>query len=276
MGDGNGSAPGDAPGGEFGDGRPGEIDPVAMARRDLKKALPRRFYAEAAIGPATGGGFAVLLDGRPVRTPAKAAFAVPSEALAQALAAEWRAQGEIIEPDTMPITRLVNSALDGVATAREATLDAVAKFAETDLVCYRAGEPAALVAAQATAWDPVLAFARDALDAHFVLAEGVMYVAQPEAALAAVRRALDTEATGPAGALRLAALSVMTSLTGSVLLALAVARGRIDAAEAWRAAHVDEDHQSAIWGHDAEAAARRALRWRDMQAAVEIAALTAT
>ena len=259
-----------------GDGRPAEIDPVAMARRDLKKALPRRFYAEVAIGPASGGGFAVLLDGRPVRTPAKAAFAVPGEALAGALAAEWRAQGEIIEPDTMPITRLVNSALDGVATAREATLDAVAKFAETDLVCYRAGEPAALVAAQAAAWDPVLAFARDALDARFILAEGVMYVAQPDAARAAVRRALEAEATGPSGVLRLAALSVMTSLTGSVLLALAVARGRMDAAEAWRAAHVDEDHQSAIWGQDAEAAARRALRWRDMQAAVEVAVLTAT
>ncbi len=259
-----------------GDGRPAEIDPVAMARRDLKKALPRRFYAEAAAGPGADGGFAVLLDGRPVRTPAKLAFAVPNEALAEALAAEWRAQGEIIEPDTMPLTRLVNSALDGVARAREATLAEVAKFAETDLVCYRAGEPAALVAAQAAAWDPVLAFAHDALGARFVLAEGVMYVAQPEATLAAVRHALEAEAAGSTGALRLAALSVMTSLTGSVLLALGVTRGAMEVADAWSAAHVDEDHQIAIWGHDAEAAARRQTRWRDMEAAATIATLTAS
>ena len=258
-----------------GDGRPAEIDPVAMARRDLKKALPRRFYTEASIGAAAAGGFAVLLDGRPVRTPAKAALAVPSESLAEALAAEWRAQGEIIEPQSMPLTRLVNSALDGVAGAREATIAEVAKFAETDLVCYRAGEPTALVAAQAEAWDPVIAFARDALGAQFVLAEGVMFVAQTASTLAAVRHALEAETAGPAGALRLAALSVMTSLTGSVLLALGVARGSIDAAAAWRAAHVDEDHQIAIWGHDAEAASRRDQRWRDMEAAVVVLATTA-
>ena len=258
-----------------GDGRPAEIDPIAMARRDLKKALPRRFYAAAAIGPAPDGGFAVLLDGRPVRTPAKGTLAVPNETLADVIAAEWRAQGEIIEPDTMPLTRLVNSALDGVARAREATITEVAKFAETDLVCYRAAEPAALVAAQAAAWDPVLAFARHDLGARFVLAEGVMYVAQPEPALAAVRLAIEAEAKGPSGALRLAALSVMTSLTGSVLLALGVARGRMDVSEAWRAAHVDEDHQSAIWGQDAEAATRRDLRWRDIGAAAMVSALTA-
>ena len=190
-----------------------------------------------------------------------------SEALAEALAAEWRAQGEIIEPDTMPLTRLVNSALDGVARAMEATIEEVAKFAETDLVCYRASQPATLVAAQAAAWDPMLAFARGALGSRLICAEGVMYVEQPQDARFAVRGAVETEATGASGALRLAALSVMTSLTGSVLLALAVARGRLDAAEAWRAAHVDEDHQLVIWGHDAEAAARRAQRWRDMEAA---------
>ena len=257
-----------------GDGRPAAIDPVAMARRDLKKALPRRFYAEARIDPAATGGFAVLLDGRPVRTPAKALLAVPNEALAEALAAEWRAQGEIIEPDTMPMTRLVNSALDGVAGARAATLDEVAKFAETDLVCYRAAEPAALVTAQAVAWNPVLAFARDDLGAHFLLAEGVIYVAQPKTALAAVRAALEMETAGSSGSLRLAALSVMTSLSGSLLLALAVARGAMDVAAAWSAAHVDEDHQISLWGQDGEAAARRERRWCDMTAAANVAALT--
>lgn len=250
------------------------IDPVAMARRDLKKLLPRRFYVSVEIAPAAEGGFAVSLDGRPVRTPAKAALTVPSEALAAALAAEWRAQTEIIEPDTMPLTRLVNSALDGVAGARDVTIAEVAKFAETDLVCYRAGEPDALVAAQSTAWDPVLAFAREMLDARFVCAEGVIYVVQPESARTAVRRALEAETSGASGSLRLAALSVMTSLTGSVLLALAVARGKFDAATAWRAAHVDEDHQTMAWGHDAEAAARRERRWRDMEAAAFVMATT--
>lgn len=259
-----------------GDGRPGAIDPVAMARRDLKKALPRRFYEAVAIGAAPDGGFAILLDGRPVRTPAKGALAVPDEALAEALAVEWRAQGDIIEPDTMPLTRLVNSALDGVAHARAATIREVAKFAETDLVCYRAEEPIALVAAQSKAWDPVLAFARDDLGAHLLVTTGVTYLPQPAPALAAVRHAIETDADGPSGALRLAALSVMTSLTGSVLLALAVARGLIAVADAWHAAHVDEDHQIAIWGHDAEAAARREMRWRDMQAAATIATLPAS
>lgn len=248
------------------------IDPVAMARRDLKKALPRRFYA-AAIAAPVPDGWAVLLDGRPVRTPAKALLALPSAALAEAVAAEWGAQGEIIDPDSMPLTRLVNSALDGVAAAREATVAEVAKFAETDLTCYRAGEPPALVAAQAAAWDPVLVFAREALGARFVLAEGVMYVPQPAETLAAVRRAAEAEAAGTAGPLRLAALSVMTSLTGSVLLALAVARGAMRAEAAWRAAHVDEDHQAAIWGQDAEAAERRVRRWRDMAAAALVSDL---
>ena len=258
-----------------GDGRPAEIDPVAMARRDLKKALPRRFYTSAGTAPAAEGGFAVLLDGRRVRTPAKSVLVVPSEALAEALVAEWLAQGEIIEPDTMPLTRLANSALDGVAHARDETIAEVAKFAETDLVCYRAGEPATLVAAQSAAWDPVLAFARDTLQARFICADGVMYVSQPEPALAAVRRALEAEAAGPAGDLRLAALSVMTSLTGSVLLALAVSLGHLSAAAAWRAAHVDEDHQIAIWGQDADAAARREGRRRDMEAAAFVARITA-
>lgn len=255
---------------ERGDGRPADIDPVAMARRDLKKALPRRFFTTVGIGCTPEGGFSVLLDERPVRTPAKALLAVPSRPLAEALAAEWRAQGEIIEPDTMPLTRLVNSALDGVTRAREATIAEVAKFAETDLVCYRASEPGALVEAQAAAWDPIVAFARDTLGARFVLAEGVMYVAQPDATLAAVRQALEAEVAGPSGALRLAAISVMTSLTGSVLLTLAVARKRIGAPDAWIAAHVDEDHQTAIWGHDAEATMRRKMRWRDMEAAATV------
>ncbi len=242
------------------------IDPVRLARRDLTKALPRRFYADVTSGPAAEG-FGIFLDGKAVRTPAKAFLSLPTATLAAALAVEWRAQGEIIDPDTMPLTRLANSAIDGVASAMEATAAEVAKFAETDLVCYRAGEPVALVEAQAAAWDDVLAFAREDLGGRFICAEGVMFVAQPETALASVRRAVEVIAAAPSGSFRLAALSVMTNLTGSVLLALAIVRERMSVEAAWAAAHVDEEYQERLWGADKEAANRRERRWRDMEAA---------
>jgi chaperone required for assembly of F1-ATPase len=249
------------------------VDPIEMARRDLKRALPRRFFAEVATGPLAGGGFGVLLDGKPVRTPAKALLAVPTAALAEALAEEWRAQGEIIDPAAMPITRLVNSAIDGVAGAVEPTIGEIARFADTDLVCYRAADPAALVAAQARAWDPVLAFARRDLGAAFTCAEGVMYVSQSETALRAVRTAVEAVANGPGGPVRLAALHVLTSIAGSVLIALALTRGVLTGAEAWSAAHIDEDFQADIWGADSEAMQRRANHQRDFEAATRVLAL---
>jgi chaperone required for assembly of F1-ATPase len=187
---------------------------------------------------------------------------VPTRALAEALAVEWEAQGERIDPATMPLTRLVNSVLDGV-TGREAEVRGdVAKYAASDLLCYRAEGPAELVRRQAEAWDPVLAWAREALGARLVLGEGVVPVAQPSAATAAVEGAL-----AELDAFSLAAHYVMTTLTGSALLALAHARGRLTAEEAWAAAHVDEDWQISQWGEDAEAKARRDRRWAEMQAA---------
>ena len=249
------------------------IDPVAMARRDQQKALPKRFYKQATAEPRDGA-FALLLDGRPARTPARAALSLPTRAAAEAIAAEWAAQGEFIDPASMPMTRLVNSAIDGVSRAMAETAAEVVKFAGSDLVCYRAGEPDKLAIAQAQAWNPALDFARDKLGARLVLAEGVMFVAQPEEALAAVARAVEAIAdAGMAGPLRLAALNVMTSLTGSAVLALAVAQGAMSAEEAWRAAHVDEDFQIQAWGADAEAAERRERRWLDMQAAARLCAL---
>jgi chaperone required for assembly of F1-ATPase len=197
-----------------------------------------------------------------MRTPAKQELAVPTRALAEALAVEWEAQGERIDPATMPLTRLVNSVLDGV-TGREAEVRGdVAKYAASDLLCYRAEGPAELVRRQAEAWDPVLAWAREALGARLVLGEGVVPVAQPSAATAAVEGAL-----AELDAFSLAAHYVMTTLTGSALLALAHARGRLTAEEAWAAAHVDEDWQISQWGEDAEAKARRDRRWAEMQAA---------
>ncbi|WP_158807659.1 ATP12 family chaperone protein [Beijerinckia sp. L45] len=244
------------------------IDPVTMARRDLQKTLPKRFYTEVAVGPHERG-HALLLDGKPVRTPAKDHLVLPTAELAERLAAEWRAQTELIDPATMPLTKLANSAIDGVAKTLDATAAEVAKFAETDLVCYRAGGPAPLVAAQSAMWDPILAFAHEALGARFLCVEGVMYVAQPEPARLAVAQAVDAIAKGPSGALKLAALNVMTTLTGSVLTALAVARTHLTAEEAWATAHVDEDFQARFWGTDADAIARRERRWRDMAAAAE-------
>ncbi len=248
------------------------IDPVAMARRDMQKTLPRRFYKDVAV-TAQEGGFGPVLDGKPVRTPAKGPLVVPTRGLAEAIATEWAGQGEIIDPGTMPLTRLVNSALDGVAKTMAETAAETAKFAESDLVCYRAADPATLVAAQAAAWDPVLDFAREKLGATFVSTQAVMFVTQPEAALAAVRAAVAAIVDAPAGPLRLAALSVMTSLTGSVLMALAVAHGAMTADAAFAAAHVDEDYQMRHWGADEDALARLARRRSEMLAAAKVYAL---
>lgn len=246
-----------------------ERDPVKAARRDMKRSLPKRFYAEVAVEPAEGG-FAVLLDGKPVHTPARARFAVPSRALAEALAEEWRAQAQAIDPAKMPMTRLVNSALDGVAREMAAVAAEIVRYAASDLVCYRAGEPKNLTQAQDDAWNPVLDFFREKHGIRFLCAEGVIFVAQPAASLAAAARLVDSFALGPGGALRLASLSVMTTLTGSALIALALAQGALDFDSAWAAAHVDEDFEMRLWGADEEALARRAARREDFRAAYAV------
>jgi chaperone required for assembly of F1-ATPase len=216
------------------------------------------------------GGFAILRDGRPVKTPAKNALALPTHAAAEAVAAEWRAQTEYIEPHTMPLTRLVHSALDAVARAKQDCIDEVVKYAGTDLVCYRAGEPEKLVAAQSEAWDPYLAFARDALGARFICTEGIIFAEQPEPARQAIRTVVEEIAASPAGIFKLASLNVITTLTGSALIAVAVYHNAFDAAAAWAATHVDEDFQMQIWGQDEEALIRRMTRWTDMEAAARL------
>jgi chaperone required for assembly of F1-ATPase len=240
------------------------LDPKEALRRVLEPDLPRRFYEAAAVGEI-GGRFAVLLDGRPAKTPARRVLAAAERRIAERLAAEWAAQGETIDPATMPMTRLVVAAIDSVEPDPAPARAEVVKYAGSDLVCYRAGEPEGFVVKQAEAWDPVLAWAREALGVRFVLSEGVMFVAQPPASLAAVERAVE----GFEG-LRLAALHTATTLTGSALLALAVAHGQLDAEAAWAAAHVDEDWNRALWGEDAESATRRARRFEDMAVAGEV------
>lgn len=246
------------------------IDPLAMARRDLQKSLPRRFYKEASAEPRDGA-FALLLDGRPAKTPAKNPLAAPTLAAAQDLAAEWARQTEVIEPALMPLTRIANSAIDGVAKQMDATIEEIAKYGESDLICYRAKAPEGLAQAQAASWDRILDFAREKLGARLICAEGVIFVEQPEharrALLAAARQVAED---GPGAPFALAALHVMTTLTGSALLALAVAHGELTPEEAWAAAHVDEDFQMKIWGADEEALRRRARRWTEMEAAARL------
>jgi chaperone required for assembly of F1-ATPase len=246
------------------------VDPIAMARRDLNKAVPRRFFKEASA-QERNGAFVLLLDGRVAKTPAGNVLALPTLAAARALAAEWAALGELIDPALMPWTRIVNSAIDGVAGQLASTAEEITKYAGSDLVCYRASEPEALVRAQAAAWDPVLAFAREKLGGPFICTESLMFIDQPEAAFMAVKEAIARIADGgPEAPFALAALHVMTTLTGSALLALAVAHGELTAAEAWRAAHVDEDFEWRAWGEDTEALRRRARQWREMEAAANL------
>ena len=239
-------------------------DPIEAARRAMRPPLPRRFYQQA--GVEADGGFRVVLDGRPVRTPARGFLIAPSRRLAEAIAAEWDAQGETIDPATMRLTRLANSIIDGVVAAPAPVAADVAKYLGSDLLFYRAEGPQRLVERQAHRWDPVLAWAREVLGARFLLAAGVVHAVQPEEALAAARAAI------PADPWRLGAVHVITTLTGSALLALAMLRGRLSAEEAWTAAHVDEDWNMEQWGRDEIALARRAARRAEMDAAATVLA----
>jgi chaperone required for assembly of F1-ATPase len=210
------------------------------------------------------GSFAITLDDKPVRTPSGRPLAAPTREIAEVIAAEWQAQQELIDPLSMPMTRLANSVVDAVVDRVEAVTDDVAKYLGTDLLFYRAGHPEALVAREAAHWDPIVFWAADTLGAHFMLAEGIVHVRQPEPAVAAARAAL------PGDPWSIAAVHVVTTLTGSALLALALLRGKLDADQVWNAAHVDEDWNIEQWGADEEVAARRRARLVDFAAAARI------
>ncbi len=237
-------------------------DPVRRAQIKSKRPLPKRFYSDASVAE-NDDGFAVLLDGKSILTPARQPLALKTRALADLVASEWGAQEDTVDPMSMPVTRLVNTAIDGVATDPQAVKEDILRFAGSDLLCYRADGPDRLIQQQADAWDPVLDWAHRALNARFILVEGVVHVSQPPEAIAA----LGVHIAAVEDPVALAALHSMTTLTGSALLALAVAKGELTAEAAWLAAHVDEDWNTQQWGEDAEAQARRAQRWNDMQAA---------
>ncbi len=243
-------------------------DPMQSARRGMRPQLRRRFY-ETASAEAGEGGFAVTLDGKPVRTPARRPLAAPKCALAQAIAAEWQAQPDVIDPARMPLTRLANAIIDAIADKPAEVAAEIANYLRSDLLFYRAEGPEGLIARQAEAWDPVLAWARDALNARFVLAQGIVYAKQPDHARAAARAAIPHEPWA------LGALAAITALTGSALLALALHRGRLTADAAWAAAHVDEDWNMQTWGRDAVILKRRESRFAEMQAAALVLRLLA-
>jgi len=246
-------------------------DPTRRAQNQMRTPLPKRFYKDVALSDADGG-VGITLDGRAVRTPGRAPVLLPNQMAAALIAEEFAAQIDEINPATMPVTRLVNTAIDGVANESEAVLEDILRFASTDMLCYRADSPQKLVDRQNDAWDPVLDWAANALQARFALAEGVMHIKQSPLAIQALRthlaHRLGEEPT--VRALRLAALHLMTSISGSALLALAVEAGNLDAEQAWLAAHVDEDWQIEHWGQDAEALARRNARHRDFTSAVSV------
>lgn len=246
-----------------GDGEP--ENPMEAARRNVRPALRRRFYRAASVAEEADD-YAVRLDGKTVHTPARRILAAPTRGLADAIAAEWQAQGDVIDPSQMPLTRLANAIIDGVADRPQPVAAEIAQYVGSDLLFYRAASPAGLVERQQHHWDPVLAWAAQALGARFALAEGIMHVTQSEEALAAARAAIPDD-PWPLGALHAA-----TTLMGSALLALALAHGKLSADEAWQAAHVDEDWNMERWGRDALALERRAFRYAELKAAATVLA----
>jgi chaperone required for assembly of F1-ATPase len=221
----------------------------------------RRFYRAVEVVEAEGG-FAIALDGKLVQTPGRARLAVPARPLADAIRAEWDAQGETVEADALRLTRLANTAIDRVPGQRAAVVAEVAGYAGTDLLCYRAEEPAELVARQSAGWQPMLDWFARRFDAALAVTCGVVPVGQSIGALNAVLGAVaaldDFTLTG---------LHAATTACGSVVLGLGLADARIDADEAWALSLLDESYQAELWGEDAEAAARRARLREDIAAA---------
>lgn len=217
----------------------------------------KRFYAAAEATP----GRTIELDGRPVKTPGRQDLALPTSALAEAIAAEWNAQGERIDPRTMPLTGLANAAIDRIASDKRAFADGLAVYGESDLLCYRAEAPPRLVQRQAEAWDPILAWARRRYDVDFVVMRGIVHAPQPDNTVAQL-----TQAVHARDAFELAGLSPLVTVSGSLMIALALAENAIDLDTGWTAAMLDEQWQAEQWGEDAEAAKALAARRADFEA----------
>lgn len=227
----------------------------------------KRFWKEVTV-ERVDESHALRLDGRPVRTPGRALLALPTAALAEAVAAEWRDAPETVDPRAMPLTGLANAAIDRIAPDRAAFAAGLAAYGGSDLLCYRAEEPPPLVARQAAHWDPLLDWARGRYDVHFEVTTGVMHRPQPPATLARLG-----EAVAALDAFRLAGLSPLVTVSGSLIAALALAEGAADAEAVWRASRVDEDWQAEQWGEDELAARARDARRADFDAGARFLAL---
>lgn len=219
----------------------------------------KRFWKEVAVTPARG----IALDGRPVRTPGRVPLALPTRALADAVAEEWRAVGETLDPRAMPLTGLANAAMDRIAPDPHAFAAGLARYAESDLLCYRAEAPEPLVERQRAAWDPVLAWIQHRYDVHVEVTTGIVHRAQPAATLARL-----AEAVATLDPFALAASSPIVTITGSLMLCLTLLDGEITPDAAWTAAHVDEDWQAEMWGEDALATEAQANRRAEFDGAV--------
>lgn len=243
-------------------------NPMRRAQAAMRAVLPKRFYKEARVGVA-GDSFDILLDGRPAKTPARNALTLPNEKLAAAIAAEWNAIEDTIDPALLPLTRLANLAIDAVASAPQPVIDEIVQYAGSDLVLYRAEGPEGLVALQNERWNPVLAWAAASLGTRFSLAEGIVHVRQPDESLACVREAAGRLARPFA----LTAVASATNIGGSALVALALGEGALSGDEAWNAAHVDEQWNISQWGEDAEMQRRLAARHAEFSAAAKMLSL---
>ena len=233
----------------------------------MSEWAPRRVWTRTAAEPVAGG-WQVTLDGKPIRTPGKLPLVLPTEALARAIAEEWDAQTDRIDPGAMPLTRAANSAIEKVAPQFAAVADMLAEYGGTDLLSYRADHTEVLATRQAAEWDPLIDWAAVALKAPLRITEGVIPVPQDPAALARLRDRLDRLTPW-----QLTALHDLVTLPGSLILGLAVLEGRIDAATAHRLARLDEDYQAEQWGRDDEAEAAAAARLDAMRVAERLLAL---
>ncbi len=229
----------------------------------------RRVYKAAAAEPPVGG-WGVVLDGRRLRTPGGNPLPLPSEALAAAIAAEWDAQERDIHPATMPLFRLAATAADRTAVQRDLVVAETANYAGTDLVCYRADQPPALIARQEAAWQPLLDWAAGRYDAALRVTSGIVPARQSPAAVTALRAAV-----AALDDFRLTALHALTGACGSLVIALALSEGRLDADTAFAASQLDESFQIEAWGEDAEAAQRRTALAADIAASARFLELLA-
>ncbi|MGB7285609.1 MAG: ATP12 family protein [Salaquimonas sp.] len=239
--------------------------PEAAAQQHMRPVLPKRFYKSVTI-KADGDEWRILLDGRTVKTPAKSVLSLPTDAAARMVADEWDAQEKEINPAIMPVTRLANTAIDGISQDPQAVLEDVVSFASNDMLFYRGSHPETLIEAQRRHWDAILDLIQAETGARFETIEGISHIAQSKEAISLFSARL-AKHNAP---IKLACLHTMTTLTGSALIAFSLIENLISFDTAWAAAHVDEDHNISFWGEDYEAGKRRENRNKEMMAAYQL------